>query len=174
MSGATLTLLRDLLASRYDELKRKLTWRLGSSDLASDALHDTWVHLEKRREDGAPVTNPGAYLVRIATNLASDRINRDSRYLDHPELDALLDDIADLVPGPAHIAESRSEMDALAAIIEGLPPRRRAIFLAVRVEELSNQEVAQRFGISSRLVGLELKRAHEYCASRMPQRSLHK
>ncbi|MFP3616669.1 sigma factor, partial [Paraburkholderia sp. SIMBA_050] len=74
MSDSTRATLRDLLALRYEDLKRRLTWRLGSSELASDALHDTWVHLEDRSEESGPVKSPAAYLMRMATNLALDRL----------------------------------------------------------------------------------------------------
>ncbi|WP_137926760.1 RNA polymerase sigma factor [Cupriavidus sp. 2SB] len=162
--------LRDLLAQRYDDLKRRLTWRLGSAELASDALHDTWVHLEDRNDANGPVASPAAYLMRMATNLALDRLQRDRRFMSAEELDTLMLDIADPAPGPAQTVAARSEVQALADVIDKMPPRRRAIFLAVRVEELSNQEAAVRFGVSARLIGLELKRAHEYCVAHMEQR----
>lgn len=162
--------LRDLLAQRYDDLKRRLTWRLGSAELASDALHDTWVHLEDRNDANGPVASPAAYLMRMATNLALDRLQRDRRFMSAEELDTLMLDIADPAPGPAQTVAARSEVQALVDVIDKMPPRRRAIFLAVRVEELSNQEAAVRFGVSARLIGLELKRAHEYCVAHMEQR----
>lgn len=165
-----LSILRDLLAQRYEDIKRRLTWRLGSAELASDALHDTWVHLERRDEQGqgGEVKTPLAYLMRVATNLALDRLQRDRRYMSGDELDTLMSDIADPAPGPADVAAARSEMEELVRIIDNMPKRRRAIFLAVRVDGMSNQEAADRFGVSPRLVGLELKRAHEYCMAHLP------
>lgn len=168
MSDSSLSVLRQLLAQRYDDLKRRLTWRLGSVELASDALHDTWVHLENRSDGNGPVVNPLAYLMRMATNLALDRLQRDKRYMSADEIDQMLAGIADPAPGPADIASARDDIEALSRVIDAMPPRRRAIFLAVRVEEMSNQQAAARFGVSARLVGLELQRAHEYCMSHMP------
>jgi RNA polymerase sigma factor (sigma-70 family) len=171
--GPGLSVLRDLLAQRYEDIKRRLTWRLGSAELASDALHDTWVHLERREEQGQgqgdQVKSPLAYLMRIATNLALDSLQRDRRYMSGEELDTLMMDIADPAPGPAEVAAARNEIEALAKLIEHMPRRRRAIFMAVRVDGLSNQETADRFGVSTRLVGLELKRAHEYCMAHLPR-----
>jgi RNA polymerase sigma factor (sigma-70 family) len=167
--GESLSTLRELLTQRYEELKRRLTWRLGSAELASDALHDTWVHLEDRNEDNGPVQNPAAYLMRMATNIAFDRVQRDQRYMSSDEVDTLLAGIVDPAPGPAQVAAARDEIETLSRLIDSLPPRRRAIFLAVRVEELSNQAAAARFGVSARLIGLELKRAHEYCMAHMPK-----
>lgn len=169
MSDSSLSALRALLTQQYEDLKRRLAWRLGSSELASDALHDTWLHLENRNEQSGPVQNPAAYLLRIATNLALDRLHRDRRYMSADEMETLMIEIVDPAPGPAQVVAARDEIEQLARIIEGMPRRRRAIFLAVRVDELSNQEAALRFGVSPRLVGLELKRAHEYCIAHMPK-----
>ncbi|MGH8783725.1 MAG: RNA polymerase sigma factor [Cupriavidus necator] len=167
MSESIRSSLRELLTQRYDDLKRRLTWRLGSAELASDALHDTWVHLEDRNDANGPVASPAAYLMRMATNLALDRLQRDRRYMSADELESLMTEIVDPAPGPAQTVAARGEVEALASLIDRMPPRRRAIFLAVRVEELSNQEAAVRFGVSARLIGLELKRAHEYCVAHM-------
>jgi RNA polymerase sigma-70 factor (ECF subfamily) len=163
MTPSSLAVLRDLLTQRYDDLKRRLTWRLGSVELASDALHDTWLRLDDRKDALGPVANPLAYLMRMATNVALDRIERDRRYMSSDELASLMDELVDPAPGPGELAAARDEIEALAKLIDGMPPRRRAIFLAVRVDELSNQAAAARFGVSARLIGLELKRAHEYC-----------
>lgn len=163
MKPSSLAVLRDLLTQRYDDLKRRLAWRLGSVELASDALHDTWLRLDDRKETMGPVANPLAYLMRMATNVALDRIERDRRYMSSDEVESLMDELVDPAPGPGELAAARDEIEALARLIDGMPPRRRAIFLAVRVDELSNQAAAARFGVSARLIGLELKRAHEYC-----------
>ena len=49
----------------------------------------------------------------------------------------------------------------------GLTPRRRAILLAARVDGQLNREIAERFGISLRLVESELSAAMKYCLERM-------
>ena len=44
----SLSVLRDFMLQRYDDLKARLTRRLGCPDLASDALQDTWLRLEAK------------------------------------------------------------------------------------------------------------------------------
>jgi len=44
-----------------------------------------------------------------------------------------------------------------------LPPRQREILLAARLDGLPRREIANRLGISLRLVEKELQRAQEYC-----------
>ena len=48
-----------------------------------------------------------------------------------------------------------------------LTPRQRDILVAARVDGLSRPELAQRWGISLRLVGRELQTAHEHCLRAM-------
>ncbi len=161
---APLSLL-ELLTLRYDDLRQRLTRRLGNAELASDALQDTWLRLHGKQAVEA-VVSPGAYLFRMAFNAAIDRRRSESRRLTIAEVDELLD-VADPSPGPAESAQTRSELEMLVQAMGELPDRRRAILLAVRVEGLTQPEAARRFGVSLRLVELELQRAQEYCASRV-------
>ncbi|AOZ08922.1 RNA polymerase sigma factor [Cupriavidus malaysiensis] len=159
------TLLRDYLVERYGHLKRLLSRRLGSSDLAGDALQDTWLRLENS-ENIEAVRNPGAYLYRMAFHSAIDRQRAEERRLSVGEVELMLD-LASPEPGPAEMAEANSELDALIRALEQMPQRRRDILLAVRLDGMPQREVAERFGISLRLVELELKRAQEHCAEQL-------
>ncbi|AOY95771.1 RNA polymerase subunit sigma-70 [Cupriavidus sp. USMAA2-4] len=159
------TLLRDYLVERYGHLKRLLSRRLGSSDLAGDALQDTWLRLENS-ENIEAVRNPGAYLYRMAFHSAIDRQRAEERRLSVGEVELMLD-LASPEPGPAEVAEANSELDALIRALEQMPQRRRDILLAVRLDGMPQREVAERFGISLRLVELELKRAQEHCAEQL-------
>ena len=164
MSEDVRTTLLTHLTSRYADLKRRLTRVLGSDDLAGDALQDTWLRLQ-RLEGQSPILNPHAFLLRMAANIAVDHRRSQSRALPAGEVDALLE-LFDTSPGPEQIAEARSESQALARILERMPPRRREILIMVRWEGMPQKEVAQQLGISLRTVEHELKRAHDFCVSR--------
>ncbi len=73
MTEPSLLLVRRLLIDRYDEIKRRLTQRLGSSDLAGDALHDAWLRIDRVERLGI-VRNPGNYIFGVAMNAARDRM----------------------------------------------------------------------------------------------------
>jgi RNA polymerase sigma factor (sigma-70 family) len=165
MTEATPTMLRSLLAARYDDLKARLSRRLGSAELANDALQDTYVRLE-RAEVSGPVRSPAAYLFRMAFNLAMDQKRAEKRLLDRNEVHDLLN-IADEAPGPAQIVEARLEAKALEKVIAELPARRRVILLAARLQGMPQREIARRLGVSLRLVEKELRRAQEYCAQKL-------
>ncbi|AJE97011.1 RNA polymerase sigma factor [Pandoraea apista] len=154
--------LPEYLTRHYHNLKRRLTRLLGSSDLAGDALHDAWVKLQAQEPGtGESVHSPGSYLVRVAVNIALDAQRKQSRSLSFDEVDALLH-LSDTAPGPARVAEDRSELEALMQLMERLPERRRQVLLLVRWEGLPQKAVAERLGVSLRVVENELRRAHDF------------
>ena len=165
MTETSLPALRRLLLLRYDELKARLTRRLGSSELAGDALQDTWLRLGQG-DNAAAVRSQDAYLLQIAVNIARDRQRKESRRLTTTEVEALLN-VADEAPNPARAMEAKSDLDALRAVMAELPPRQRAILLSARLEEMPRREIAKRFRISLRLVQRELDEAQDYCAARL-------
>ena len=95
MTENTLPALRNFLLQRYDDLKRSLTWHLGSAERAGEALHDTWLRLEARGEIEG-VQDIRAYLMRMAVNIAIDQHRSESRLLEAEEIDTLL-----TLPDPA-------------------------------------------------------------------------
>ncbi|MGO8654097.1 RNA polymerase sigma factor, partial [Rhizobium ruizarguesonis] len=74
------------------------------------------------------------------------------RHLDDDELD------------PERFAESRSDIAALTEALNELQPRCRAIFVAARLDEIPHKIIAAKYGISTRMVERELKRALEHCS----------
>ncbi len=165
MSDTSNAALKDLLVTQYQDFVRWLTRRLGSSELAQDALQETFLRLEQGNSIG-PVRDPKAYLLRIALNMAANRRAADKRRLATSEVDKLLE-FPDDAPDPARAAEAKSEIGALKRALQALPARRREIFLASWMENLSHQEIARRYQISVRTVQIELKLALEYCDSRL-------
>ncbi|WP_241021973.1 RNA polymerase sigma factor [Burkholderia sp. Ac-20353] len=161
------SLLMNLLVSRYATLRKRLEFFLGSRDKAADALQETWVRLETLPKVGT-VSNADAYLLRMAVNISVDQHRKEHREtpLEEAQIDALFeaeDELAD----PARILEGRRKVDALIEIVEGLTPRRQEILLAARVDGLLNTEIAQRMGISLRLVEKELSEALKHCNHRL-------
>jgi RNA polymerase sigma-70 factor (ECF subfamily) len=157
--------LRQLLVERYDEFRKRLTLRLGSAELARETLHETWLHLHRSAPVGTIVSPPG-YLLRIAYNIATDRGRKQSRLARRTEVMAVLE-MADDAPSAEREVSARQEITELEAALEELTPRRRMVLLASRVEEVTLQEIAQRLGVSQRLVELELKHALDHCAERL-------
>jgi RNA polymerase sigma factor (sigma-70 family) len=164
MSEGSLAALRRVFLDRYDDLRKRLTPRLGSVDLASEALQETWLRLS-RLDAGTEVKSPRSYLFRTVLNVAFDQRQSEKRHLTALEVESLLD-LADDMPDPLRITQARSDLQAMKAVLTELPARRRAILLAARVDGLSLQDIATRLGVSLRLVSKELRLAHEYIVAR--------
>ncbi|WP_275190619.1 sigma-70 family RNA polymerase sigma factor [Bradyrhizobium sp. CSA112] len=156
--------LRRLFVDGYDDLKVRLIRRLGSADRAGDALHDTWLRLDRLETVGA-VQSPRNYLFRIALNVAYQQRRLETRHVSATEVEGLLD-IPDDAPSPEEIVLARSDLDAFRSILAELPARRRAIFLAARIGNVPRQTIADRLGISRRLVAKELFLAHKHFVAR--------
>lgn len=179
-------LLRQHLLDSYQELVRLLARRLRSKDRAEDALQDAYLRLERGGEIGA-VKSPRGYLLRMALNIAAERLRSESR---HTKISGAIDDwgasnvvsisnrrltvsdgkdfihLVDDTPDPERIVVGRSDLKLLTGIVAELPSRRRAIFMAACMDGKSHQEIAKTFGLSIRSVQHELKLARQFCTSR--------
>jgi RNA polymerase sigma factor (sigma-70 family) len=165
MTQSGWAVLQQHLLVRYGDLKKRLTRALGSSELAGDALHDTWLRLE-RGGDLTKVRSPDTYLLHVALNIARDNLRSENRRVTISDAETLLG-IVDDTPDAERAAESRSELRALMSVMAELPPRQKAILMAARLENLGRQEIAHRYGVSVRYVHRELEAAQEYCARRL-------
>lgn len=168
MSDNTVS-LRELFLARYGAFRRRLQARLGSPELAEDALQEAWLKVDAMSETGQ-VKHPQAYLFRIAVNVAEDQRRSDSRLLSMGEIDALYDEVSDDLADPARIVLGRAEAGLLEEALAELPPRRRAIVIAARLEEVPHREIAERFGISLRTVEKELRAGLEHCCRRLEKK----
>src|SRR5262245_60512970 len=132
MTEAGARLLRQTFLVGYGDLKTRLTRRLGSAELASEALQDTWLRLDQVQLK-APVEQPRPYLLRVAYNLALKRLRRQRNTVSLDDAEAALALIDD-EPTAEHVVASRSELQDLQRAVEELPPRRREILLASRLD----------------------------------------
>jgi len=158
--------LRRRLVERYDDLRILLTRRLGSEELARETLHETWLRLD-RIDDIAVMRNPDAYLARVVWNLATDRQRLETRLARRSDVNAILDELIDEAPNQADTLEKRRDLALLQEALSELSERRRAILIAARLDEEPHQKIADRYGISKRMVQIELKSALKYCRDRL-------
>jgi RNA polymerase sigma-70 factor (ECF subfamily) len=165
MGDESLERLRELLVVGYNDLRTRLTYSLGSVELANDVLHETYLKLTQATVVG-PVRSPKLYLLRIAMNLASNRLRRERRFFSLSDAEVALG-IPDDGPDPSRAAEAQREIELLQQALRDLTPRQGDILLASRLDGVSLRELAVRHGISQRMVEIELRRALAYCARRL-------
>jgi len=170
MNDTTWQALRQLLIDRYDDFRRRLARRLGSVELATEILHETYLRLNRDSIELGVVQSPNAYLFRTALNVAADHHrSAEGRRLNTVEVETLRS-IADAAIDPARAMEARLQVTTLERALEELTPRRRAILIAARLEEVPHAEIAARFGISTRMVEKELRVALLHCSARLEKK----
>lgn len=161
-----------LFLASYEDFKARLHKRLGSEDLASDVLHETFLRVD-RMEVPPNLLQPNAYLYRIALNIAADRREADARLLTGSEIEALLQTGNEALD-PSRVVGGQREIESLVKALYELPARQRRILIAARFEEAPHQEIARRFGISTRMVEKEIKAALGFCAQRLERKSIQR
>ena len=172
MTDSSRDLLRRMFLLRYDDIKLRLTQRLGSSELASDALQDVWLRLEQPAAIG-PVFRPLPYILRIAYNIALKRLRGERAMV---TLDEVRDDLGlvDDKPTATEVVEARAELALLLKAAQELTPRRRDILFAARLNGDSLQDIALRHGIPERAVARELRSALLHCAERVDRKAFQR
>ena len=143
---------------------------LGSAADAEDVLQETWLRWVD--VDLAEVRDQRAYLVRIATRQALDRLRALGRrresyvgpWLPEPLLTA--PDVADDV----ELADSVSM--AMLLVLETLAPTERAVFVLREVFDLGYDEIAQAVDKSQAAVRQIAHRARDHVAARRPREAV--
>ncbi|RFA27817.1 RNA polymerase subunit sigma [Alkalilimnicola ehrlichii] len=150
------TLYRD----HHTWLHRLLQRRLPCAETAADLVQDVFVRLLGRPALPA-MDEPRAYLARIANGLAIDHRRRQAVER------AWLETLAALPEAQAPSAEdSVLIIDALArvdALLDGLKPRVREVFLLSRLEGLSHPAIARQLQVSLSTVEKDMALALRHC-----------
>lgn len=141
--------MRDLPTRQggWRRLLRSVARASGRADEAEDLLQSAFIRLEEYARRGE-VANPGAFMIRVATNLARDndrrlRVRRDCSV---EVLDPAT--ISDDHPLQHEVFEARERLGRVMAALDSLGSRTRDIFLMHRVDGLKYREIAEIRGIS--------------------------
>ncbi len=165
MSESNRDLLRRFFVLGYDDLRARLVRRLGSSELANDVLHDTWLRIDRAPPAGE-LRSPGRYLVQMAFYAALAHWRGDKHLVTLSDAKTAIG-LIDETPDPERAAAARSEVEALRDALAELTPRRREILLMSRLEGVALRDIADHLEISQRLVEIELKHALAHCGLRL-------
>ncbi|RYB90256.1 RNA polymerase sigma-70 factor [Nocardioides glacieisoli] len=143
---------------------------LGSATDAEDVVQEVWLRwADSDRDD---VLDPRAYLVRITTRLALNKLRGNARrredyvgpWLPEPLLTSA--DVAD------DVALADSVSTAMLLVLETLPPTERAVFVLREVFDVSYAEIAQAVEKSEPAVRQIASRARTHVAERRPRTSV--
>ncbi|MEV4120043.1 RNA polymerase sigma-70 factor [Micromonospora sp. NPDC049645] len=153
---------------RHRNLLFSVAYRiLGSAADAEDAVQDAWISWSSA--DRSQVADPRAYLARIVSNLALQRLRSARRQRETyvgpwlPEPILTDGDAADV------IADAESVSMAMLVVLETLSPLERAVFVLREVFEFSHAEIAVAVERSEAAVRQTARRAREHVRGQRPR-----
>jgi len=165
MSHSARNSLRQTFQAGYSDLKTRLARQLGSQELATEALHETWLRIQKL-EDRAPVENPRAYVYRAALNTALNLLKSEHRRQRNRD-DTTFEIEPDRGPGPDRIMAGREDWRIILEAVMELSPRQQDVFRETFTENTGLPELARRYGVSTRTIQADLHRAVNHCRDRL-------
>jgi RNA polymerase sigma factor (sigma-70 family) len=140
--------------------------RVNSEQEARDVAQEAYVRMLELDTPGA-VSFLRAYLFKVAANLATDRARQrasQARLLEH-----WIDPLTDVAqaPSPEGAAGARQELELLRGFMQELPPRCREAFYLHRFRDMTVVDIANKQGVTDRMVRKYLVQAFVYCRQRL-------
>ncbi len=133
----------------YEELVGTWTRRLKSRHQAEDLTHDAFVRVLES-SGGGSVEQPRAYLHQTARNIAVDTWRREDR---RSELESeSIDPAASHGDDPETFMHAIELADSIERALAELPLNCRKVFIWQKLEGLTQQEIAERLGLSKNMV----------------------
>jgi RNA polymerase sigma-70 factor (ECF subfamily) len=140
--------------------------RLAQSQDAADLAQESWSRLMRYRQDQPPASLR-SLLFTIARNVLKNHWRWSSLHQLEQPTDFTNLDVASEVPGVERQWQLRRYLKVVEETVAGMPNKRRMVFLLSRIEGLSNAEVAQRCGISVKMVEKHLANAINQCRAQV-------
>jgi RNA polymerase sigma-70 factor (ECF subfamily) len=140
---------------------------LGSASDAEDVVQETW--LRWADVDHAEVRDPRAYLVRIVTRQALNRLRSQARRREDYVGEWLPEPVLTSPDVAADVELAESVSIAMLTVLETLGPAERAVFVLREVFETPYDEIAEAIGKTPAAVRQIAHRARDHVASRRPR-----
>ena len=142
-------------------LRKKLGCAANAADLAQDTFIRILAACETSRNADLDLHEPRAYLTTVATRVLSNHYRRQS--LEQAYADALRLMPEAVTPSPEQqliILETLHQIDSL---LDALPHKVRAVFLAAQLDGMTYDEIARHLAIPPRSVRRYMALAYERC-----------
>lgn len=159
---SAVNLLVSAFQEHYADLLAFLARRMGNVEKAADVAQDTYLRLASL-SDTAQILEPRAFVFRVASNLAIDRLRQEQRR------SALHDDVSDNLDVCDPLASPEKQFLAAEAIeqldrsLAQLPSKARLALLLNRLEGLTHAQIAVRLDVSESTVGKYIVQAMRHC-----------
>ncbi len=154
--------------SEYRKLLFAIAYRLlGSVADAEDVVQDAW--FKWSGADRAQVSDPTAYLARIVSNLAMERLRSTRRQRETYVGPWLPEPILTETDAAEDVAVAESVSLAMLVVLETLSPLERAVFVLREVFDFSYAEIADAVDRSESAVRQAAHRARNHIQARRPR-----
>lgn len=156
--------LEAIFMAHRPALARYVRARLRGDGDSDDVLQDLWLKLSSL--DVAPISEPLAYLYRMAENLVLDRrrstMRRSAREMDWTvcHIDVAIDTAIDGQPSAERVLIARDHLRRVDVELARLPERTAFAFRAVRINGTPQKKVAAEMGISLSAVEKHLQKGY--------------
>lgn len=141
----------------YNDLLLSLSRQTRCVQRAYDVLHDALLRFALTQHP-QPLTQPNAYLRRVAQSVLIDHFRRNARLQPLPEHHEETGD-EHCAPSAEHLLDIQQRLTALQRILDCLPARCREVFWLARIEGCMQTEIARQLGISLNMVERHMARA---------------
>jgi len=155
--------LDSLYSAHRGWLAHWLQRRLGNAFDAADLAQDTFARLlaSPAQPQTPALRSPKAYLATVAKHLLINHLRR--RSLEQAWLAALADMPEQHAPSAGQQAEILQALQAVDAMLDGLKPKVRAVFIMAQIEGHSYADIAAKLGIGERSVKRYMAEALTEC-----------
>jgi RNA polymerase sigma factor (sigma-70 family) len=136
--------------------------RLVGHDAAADAVHDATLEIWTAWDTLQPEQHTARYFMGRVARRVLDRIERDTR---HIELTEELEQSVEFIDRITGASNEFAEIDLrpiVDRILQAMPLRSRVVLLLVRDYEFTQQEFADRLGITASAVEKRIERGHHF------------
>jgi RNA polymerase sigma-70 factor (ECF subfamily) len=137
-------------------------------DLAMDVAQEAFLRLWKIWDAGEPISNPKAWLLRVARNLADDTA-KSAFHRNGTQPPDHLNGVFGREPPPLDRLHRSEVFTRLRALLRELPENDRLLLTLKYAFDFDAQQIADYLGIQSSAVHMRLSRARQRLADRLAQ-----
>ena len=157
----------EALYQRYSREVWALAYaRWMNADTAMDITQEAFLRLWKQWEAGEPITNPRAWLLRVARNLAEDHAKSAFRRNGTSPPQAM-NDVRGDDPQPVEALEREETFAQIRDVLGQLPEPDREILTLRYALDYNTQQIAELLAINTTAVHMRLSRARQRLAERL-------
>ena len=161
------------LFQKYNEsLVRYLSVRLCSLPDAEEVAQEAYARMLKLDEPGA-ISHLQAYLFKIASNIAIDRLRSRGRQPRTVDLDTVHEDLVSPAATVDRLVDGRQQLALVREVVAELPPKCRKAFMLYKFSGQSYKEIAAGMQLTESMIRKYVLRAIVYCRSRLDHEHKH-